>query len=138
MGATTRGHPGQSPTLDPRQHWSLSCSAQPFQQWKRQVPSILSLSPHAPRSFLLLLKEREDASLGFRLSIHPPGEVPDLTNTQLLLKPGRAYTITFSLQETMSEEGLEQLSEEQRRCTFPHEKKDGKVTLFNNYTQSGW
>ena len=76
-------------------------------------------------------------SANFLLSVHAPDEVPNLASTPFVLKPGRAYTIAFSPQETISDANVEALDLEQRRCRFPHEK-EGALTLFENYTQSAW
>ncbi len=78
-----------------------------------------------------------DRDVGFRLAVHSPQDVPNLANTPLRLKPGRAYTTTFTPQETTSDKDVEALALKQRSCRFPHET-EGVLTIFENYTQSAW
>ena len=110
-------------------------------RYKPKVSVPLHVTNYGPASALELhlslpiLEQHPDVLRKFSLSVHPPGDAPDLASQALLISPGKIYTLVVTPKQVDTELDVEALPLSSRNCLFPSESSG--LSLFLNYTQSG-
>lgn len=71
-------------------------------------------------------------SIGFKILLHNPLEVPNMREIGLLLSPGRETKIRIQPEKVESEKYLRFISKYSRKCLFENEER---LEMYNEYTQ---
>ncbi|XP_017493088.1 PREDICTED: pickpocket protein 28-like [Rhagoletis zephyria] len=71
-------------------------------------------------------------SVGFKILLHNPLEVPNMREIGLLLSPGRETTVRIQTEKVESDRYVRYISKNSRRCLFENEMH---LDFYNEYTQ---
>ncbi|XP_054087734.1 pickpocket protein 28-like [Zeugodacus cucurbitae] len=71
-------------------------------------------------------------SIGFKILLHNPLEVPNMREIGLLLSPGRETKIRIQPEKVESERYVRYISKNARKCLFEDEER---LDIYNEYTQ---